>query len=134
MYDNARIETLYLGSITFTTSDKVFAIPVSDDERCRIVDVKARVTTTFAGATTTPVIRIGSSGDDDEFFEWDMGTEAAANLMIRAQIDAPTAWIEDANERRVEPDRGEDVYITCAAATGVGAAGVADVWVTVAIG
>lgn len=133
MYDNARIETLYLGSITFTTTDKVFAIPITDDERARIVDVKARVTTTFAGATTTPTIRIGTASDDDAFFEWDMGTEAAANLMIRAEIDAKTAWIT-ANDARVEPDRGVDLYITCAAATGSGAAGVADVWVTVAIG
>lgn len=128
MYDKPKMVSYYLGSITFTTADKIFAFKAGTEERYAIDDVEVRVTTTFAGATTTPQIEIGNSTDDDKFFSWDMGLAAAANLTLRASIDKPSAWIESGGVR-VEPARDEDVYVSCKAATGSGAAGVADVWV-----
>jgi hypothetical protein len=127
-YDNPDVRTYYLGSITFTSSDKLFDFDLAAGENAALKDVEIRVTTTFAGATTTPKILVGTSGDTDAYFSKDYGTTAAGNDVLSAERSYSTAFLGD---YRAIP-KGTTIRVSAIAATGGGAAGVADVWVTLA--
>lgn len=120
------LRTYYLGSHTFTSADKLLVLDVQPNENIDILDVEVRISTAGAGATNTPQILIGDGSDADRYFDWDLGTTAAANTVLRS--NTPTNRASRFNER---PAKGQDLTITLKAATGAGAAGVAEVWVTV---
>jgi hypothetical protein len=125
-YDNYRkLFSYYLGSVTFTSTDKVFVIDVQPTENVEIFDVETRVTTTCAGGTTTPRIEIGDGSDTDRYFLWNLGTTAGGNNVLRSNTPANRSRFKE------RPAKGQDLTITLFAATGAGAAGVADVWVHV---
>lgn len=124
-YDNPDKRTYYLGAITFT-SDVTWDFDLASGENARLIDVELKVTTTFAGATTTPKILVGTSGDTDAYFLKDYGTQAAAADVLSAERSYPTAFLGD---YRIIP-KGTTIRVSAIAATGGGAAGVGHIWVT----
>lgn len=123
MYDNAKRESIYLGALTLTSAIARTIEASNVDERIKLVDILVRPTTTFAGATTTPTIKAGTSGDDDKVLTaYDFGTLAAGTAWKSVRELAGRAkWVDGILEN------GDDLLITIVEATGAGAAGAAEV-------
>jgi hypothetical protein len=117
---------LALGSFNFGSSNKTFIMPPAPGKTWQYLDIVANVTTTCAGGTTTPIIQVGKSGDTDFLALLNLGT-AAGGTSIRQTTDAPASRLLTSGCL----DTDADLHIVLVAATGGGAAGVADVFVLV---
>jgi hypothetical protein len=127
MYDGST-RTYYLGSITLT-SDKVFDFDAPDNGRWRVVDIQYRVSTTFAGATRTPGVKAGSTTDDDLLIDdTQLGLVANGNTVRSMRIENPTAFNDREGYGAEVLENGDTLRLSILAATGSGAAGVAEFW------
>lgn len=123
-YDAPLRITYNINAADLHTADITKKIRGPSGKRGRLVDVLGTITTTCAGASTTPVVKVGKSGTLAESFQLDLSTGAAG-----------TAIVGSANAGAIKRDTSNfqpimaadtDVHITLVAATGSGAAGVAD--------
>lgn len=99
----------------------------------KCVGIEAMVTTTCAGATTKPIIKVGKTAGATDMGYLDLGTTAGGTSVIAKSYAAantnglvglaPGAHVRTANDG--------DVHVTLVAATGGGAAGVADVTIEI---
>ena len=91
------------------------------------------ITTTFAGGTTTPKMKIGISGTLNKHGDaYDFGTAAAADCTksIRtAYTEVDAGWATYMKNRNL--DRDVQLIVTMVGATGGGAAGVGDFFVEI---
>lgn len=126
MYDTAKTEVIYLGQHTFSAS-KVLVFQAGTEETLEFVDVELRVSTTMAGSTSTPAVKVGTTTDDDAFLSWDLGTMASGNTVKRATIDAADSIVDPTEVAGAIPQRNTDLQVTLAAGVGT-PGGVADVW------
>lgn len=107
------------------TADRVRDFLIHTEGRWLLDDVHFVVTTTLAGATTTPSFKIGSTADDDKILEvQQLGTLAAGNSVYSLRKLYPSKF-KDATPL----ENGDTARVTLVAATGAGAAGVLDVYV-----
>lgn len=122
MYDDAKRESIYLGSLTLT-SDIARTIEASNiDERIKLIDILVRPSTTFAGSTSTPKVKVGTSGDDDKVLTlYDFGALAAGTAWKSVrELAGRSKWVDGILEN------GDDLLISFVGAVGT-PAGVAEV-------
>lgn len=100
---------------SFASADATHAIKAPlGCTRGRLRDIQAAVTTTCAGATTKPIVKLGITGTLAKYASLDLGTTAAGAAKAASTFTEDT--ITDT-----------DLLLTLVAATGAGAAGVASV-------
>jgi hypothetical protein len=128
MYDKPIRETFCFNAVDLHTADITKYIRGPAGLRGRLVDVLAAVTTTLAGATTKPILKVGISGTLGESLNWNLGAQAAGAAPLRASAQAGTTALQKNANTGVMPiiAADTDVILTMAAATGSGAAGVGD--------
>ena len=99
-------------------------------QRGRLVDILVSITTTTAGATTTPKVQVGTSGALTTSANLDMGATAAPAAVVGSAV---TGALTTDSFTKVCPilAADTDLYFTLKAATGGGAAGVYDVEIIV---
>jgi hypothetical protein len=124
-YDNPRIMRT---TFPFTNADATFAIakgPKGKKGRLYNYGVYG-VSTTFAGATTTPTMSVGTSGDHDAYGdEFDFSTLAAGtSKSIRSTYRPEQAGFATYILNQGELPADTDIVAAWTAATGGGAAGV----------
>lgn len=124
MYDTDVLLTIALPAWT-ATSDAVHDFPIHSQGRWLLEDVLWKVTTTFAGATSTPGFIAGISTDTDRVLEMQqLGLLASGtNLHYSLRGLYPAKFID-----KTPLANGDTLRFTQVAATGGGAAGVALTW------
>lgn len=131
MYDRPRQITFGWDTVDVHTADITKIVRLPKGKRGRLVDVLGEVTTTFAGASTLPIVQVGKLGALTDSAIVAPGTAAAGAAIVGS---AQTAGLNGAGVdayTKLPPvlAADTDIYITFKAATGAGAAGVADVYV-----
>lgn len=112
-----------LGSITLSSADTVRDFEVTSEGRWLLADVLYTVTTTTAGATTTPAFKAGSTADDDKILSLrQIGAVTAGNTVRSLRKQFPSSFNDT-----TPLENGDTLRFTAAAATGAGAAGVVSV-------
>jgi hypothetical protein len=117
-YSNPSSVTYAFSGVSFASSDTTFALTAPTGfEHGTVRQVLASVTTTCAGATTTPFVQLGKAGTLTKYANVALGT-TAAGAAVNGTIG--TAYVDDTA-----------LVVTMKAATGAGAAGVATVFITI---
>lgn len=133
---------------SFASADRAIVLKnPRKNSRGKLMSVEAMVTTTCAGATTTPSIKVGTSVGGAQLASIALGTAAAGevvsareNRVVTLTAAAGTSTNTVANSTgiiglatgaHVRAATDADIYVTLVAATGGGAAGVADVKIEV---
>lgn len=124
-YDSP-IRPITITANSFASTDHTILLKPRAGAKFGFVDALVNPTTTFAGATTTPKLQVGKPGALTQICNWDMGT-AAAGTPLRASIDSPASLTLPAAGMTAWLAQDEQLAITLKAATGGGAAGVADI-------
>lgn len=120
---------------SFASSNRIVKVRGPKGHFGRISSVNIWVTTTCAGATTTPIVEVGTatagSAGEGKFFKKDLGTTAGSTLL--SYIDPPNNAenLMAATVPNVLAQPDTDLFINLVAATGGGAAGVADVIIVI---
>jgi hypothetical protein len=134
MYDNKAPTRYIFAGISFASSDVLRHIIGPKGKAGRLWDYGVQcVTTLFAGATTTPMMAVGTTGDADHYGnEYDFGaaTVAGGSKSIRTAYAPTDAGFATYMLIRDLP-KDTVVMATMVAATGGGAAGVADTFVEI---
>jgi hypothetical protein len=118
-YSNPLTQTITITGNSFASADATHAIKAPlGCSGGRLRDIQAAVTTTCAGGTTKPIVKLGKSGTLDKYATLNLGTTAAGASV------AATSFTEDSIT-------DTDLLLTLVAATGAGAAGVASVIVII---
>jgi hypothetical protein len=115
--------------------------------RGKVMSVEAFVTTTCAGATTTPIVKVGTAAGGAQLASVNLGTTAAGGVVMSRANRVTTSTASNgtvttttadstgiiglATGAHVRANTDADLYVTLTAATGAGAAGVADVKIEV---
>jgi hypothetical protein len=121
-YDTPDNETYCFPSKDFASTNVTYVMRGPKGKQGILRDVHFICTTTCAGATTTPIIHVGISGDTDKYCLLNLGT-TAGGVAVRATNSA-TALIKDADGTPQILPADTDVHVVLVAATGGGAAGV----------
>lgn len=151
-YDFPRRHVYMFDAHSFASADRAIILknPLKGS-RGKLMSVDAMVTTTCAGATTKPIIKVGTTVGGAELFTMNLGTTAGGAVMSSREYGtvlttAATGAVTSAysttagilgNKSLVPTDKyvvgasDADLYVTLVAATGGGAAGVADVKIEV---
>lgn len=127
-YDKPVRETFSFNAADLHTADITKYIRGPAGLRGRLVDCLAAVTTTLAGATTKPILKVGVSGTLGQSLNWNLGAATAGAGPLRASAQAGTAALQRDSNTGALPvmPADTDIILTFVAATGSGAAGVAD--------
>lgn len=131
MYDRPVRMSYTFGGLDLHTADLTRIIRGPLGLRGRLYDVHVCVTTTTAGATTKPVIKVGKSGTLGESLVWDLGATTAPAGKVASATASNFAGADSYSKANPVMAADTDVYVTMVAATGSGAAGVGDVTVTI---
>lgn len=125
MYDKPFRKTYSWNAVDLHTADltRVLKNPVPGSKG-KVVGIEVAVTTTCAGATTTPKVQCGDGTTANKYGELACGTTAAGTSII-AKNDAGGL------KTTVPTASDGDITVTFKAATGAGAAGAGDVFITV---
>lgn len=129
MYDTPHRLTYSFSAVDLHTADltRVLKNP-RKGSKGKVRSILAMVTTTCAGATTTPKIQIGDGTTANKYADVALGTTAAGSSVIgRDSAGGITAL----GYPHVLTAADGDLTVTFKAATGAGAAGVADVQIEV---
>lgn len=129
MYDTPHRLTYSFSAVDLHTADltRVLKNP-RKGSKGKVRSILAMVTTTCAGATTTPKIQIGDGTTANKYADVALGTTAAGSSVIgRDSAGGITAL----GSPHVLAAADGDLTVTFKAATGAGAAGVADVQIEV---
>lgn len=128
-YDNPMRITHNLDSVTVSSSDSTKSIKGPAGHSGVLRDVLVRVTTTTAGATTTPIVNVGESGALTKYASFNVGAQTAPEAL--AASGTAKAIKTESDGRSIFIDPNEEVLVTFVAATGSGAAGVIEVDVVI---
>lgn len=121
-YENPVYETYNFGIHDFGNGGDALRID-NPGKKGRVWNVHVAATETFTADTTPAYVRVGSSGDADEFAELNLGTTATdTGLSARNQASALKA---------VNIEEDEDVYVAFVAPTGGTPAGQGYVSITI---
>lgn len=132
MYDRPQRSRYTYNAVDLHTADITKIIRGPKGKRGRLVNVIASITTTTAGATTTPKVQVGVSGTLTQSLNWDLGAVVApAGLSADAQTSSPFAGADAYTKANPILAADTDVYFTFKAASGSGAAGVADIFIDI---
>ena len=121
MYDTPERETISLPSKDFSSTDVTYVLRGPAGKRGKLKDVQFVCTTTCAGATTTPIIKVGISGTLGKYASMNLGTTAAGSAKRASQTAGDLVLL---NNNLQVLDADTDIYVTLVAATGGGAAGI----------
>lgn len=129
MYDTPHRVSYSFAALDLHTADltRVIKNP-KKGSKGKVRSVLAMVTTTCAGATTTPKIQIGDGVTANKYADVALGTTAAGSSVIGR--DSASGITALSNPMVLTASDG-DLTVTFKAATGAGAAGVADVTIEV---
>jgi hypothetical protein len=134
MYDN-RIKKYAFPGVTLT-SDDVRSFKGPKGKEGTLIDYGFEgVTTTFAGGTTTPGVKVGNASDDDAYGTildaLTMAADTAGSFSVLTQtVPGTTSYDALMVQRKIPKDTV--VYLTLRAASGGGAAGVGGMFVEIA--
>lgn len=130
MYDNPLVRDYWFTGQAFNGADIVKRLKnPRKGSKGKVRSVEAVVTTTCAGATTTPKVQIGDGTTANKYADVALGTTAAgSSVMARDYAGGIKALADGAY---VLTDSDGDLVVTLKAATGAGAAGVADIGIVV---
>lgn len=121
-YDTPLRETINFPAFT-ATADVTYVTRGPAGKKGRLLDAIATVTTTTAGATTTPKIQVGLTGALTTYCDFDVGIVTAPDGGTASGAAGSIKRDATTNAQPVIP-ADTDLYITLKAATGSGAAGV----------
>jgi hypothetical protein len=148
-YDTPVRHVYTFAANSFASADRAIVLKnPRKGARGKLMSVEAMVTTTCAGATTKPIIKVGTTVGGAELASVNLGTAAAgevvssrenktvvltaaAGTVTSTTVTNATGIIGLASGAHVRGATDADLYVTLVAATGAGAAGVADVKIEV---
>lgn len=130
-----KIKRYLIANVNVGSSNTTYTIKGPLNKKGRLWDYGVQsVTTTFAGATSTPHMKVGFSGTLAAYgVEYDFGTLSTTSGSKSPRIDLNTDAATWRSAAFVDADipANQVVYATMVAATGGGAAGVADFYMEI---
>ncbi len=125
-YDNPYVQRLFMGDLDHGAGAAADSVPVpAGCKYGRVANVElSQVSEAFTDVTTGAVVRLGTSGDADAYFEGEFGAVAATDSADVADMTVTVDNLIDATSLT-------QVEVTYAAPTGGVPAGIANTHLTI---